>query len=115
MLFVILKTNSYTMRYYQILLIFLLISLPNHIFSQTTGPESGSLLVIGGNADDKIFIPMFKELAGGDSAKIVIIPTARDDESISEDPDFKKLISRFEKYNFKSISIIHTRKNIRSK
>lgn len=78
-------------------------------FSQTTGPESGTLLIIGGNASDSIFIPIFKELAGGDNAEIVIIPTARDDESISEDPGFSSLINRFEKYNFKKISIVHTR------
>lgn len=80
--------------------------------AQTTGPESGTLLIIGGNADDSIFIPMFKKLAGGDSAEIVIIPTARDDESLSDDPDFKKLISRFEKYNFKKINVLHTRNPI---
>lgn len=79
------------------------------VFSQTTGPESGTLLIIGGNAKDDIFIPLFKQLAGGDEAEIVIIPTALDDESLSTDPDFTKLISRFEKYNFKKISVLHTR------
>lgn len=77
--------------------------------AQTTGPESGTLLIIGGNAQDEIFIPLFKELAGGENAEIVIIPTARDDKSISEDPDFSKLVNRFEKYNFKKISVLHTR------
>ena len=77
--------------------------------SQTTGPESGKLLIIGGAAQDNLFIPMFKELAGGDYAEIIIIPTARDDKSISEDPDFSKLIARFSKYKFKKISVLHTR------
>lgn len=77
--------------------------------SQTIGPESGTLLIIGGNASDHLFIPVFKKMAGGDSAEIVIIPTARDDESIAADPDFKKLINRFEKYQFKKISVLHTR------
>ncbi|MCB2197535.1 MAG: cyanophycinase [Bacteroidetes bacterium] len=77
--------------------------------SQTTGPESGKLLIIGGHANDSIFIPMFKKLAGGDQAEIVIIPTARDDESISGDPDFKTLIARFEKFGFKKVSVLHTR------
>ncbi|MFO7827892.1 MAG: cyanophycinase [Bacteroidales bacterium] len=78
-------------------------------FSQTTGPESGTLLIIGGNASDSLFIPAFKKLAGGDSAEIVIIPTARDDESIATDPDFKTLRDRFAKFQFKKISILHTR------
>lgn len=78
-------------------------------YSQTTGPESGKLLIIGGAASDNLFIPMFKELAGGDNAEIVLIPTARDDKSISQDSDYAQLISRFSKYNFKKITILHTR------
>ncbi len=78
-------------------------------YSQTTGPESGTLLIIGGNAKDTFFLPIFKNLAGGDQAEIVIIPTARSEESLSNDPDFSILISRFEKYNFKKITIMHTR------
>ncbi len=77
--------------------------------AQTTGPESGSLLIIGGNATDSLFIPIFKKLAGGDQAEIVIIPTARDDQSILKDPEFQELIARFEKFGFKKISVIHTR------
>lgn len=99
--------RKYSISLLSLILIFITLSLNS--FAQTTGPESGTLLIIGGNADDKVFIPMFKELAGGDSAEIVIIPTARDNESLSNDPDFKKLISRFEKYKFKKISILHTR------
>ena len=78
-------------------------------YAQTTGPESGTLLIIGGNAKDTFFLPVFKDLAGGDQAEIVIIPTARSEESLFNDPDFRKLISRFEKYNFKRITILHTR------
>lgn len=87
----------------------ILFNLSLEAFSQTTGPESGTLLIIGGNADDDFFIPIFKELAGGDNAEIVIIPTALDDESVSIDTNFIKLIRRFEKYNFKKISVLHTR------
>ena len=97
-------------KYFCSILIFIFLFSINFIsHSQTTGPETGTLLIIGGNASDNIFIPMFKELADGDSAEIVIIPTARNDESISKDPDFTELISRFEKYNFKKITILHTR------
>ena len=62
-----------------------LITFQFNILAQTTGPESGSLLIIGGNAKDTLFIHLFKELAGGDNAEIVIIPTARNDESIEKD------------------------------
>ena len=40
-------------------LILIFITLSFNSTAQTTGPESGTLLIIGGNADDKIFIPMF--------------------------------------------------------
>lgn len=91
------------------LTLFLFIISTGSTFSQTTGPESGTLLIIGGNADDSIFIPIFKELVGGENAEIVIIPTALDDESLSTDTNFTKLKSRFEKYSFKKISVLHTR------
>lgn len=33
-----------------------------NLLSQTTGPESGTLLIIGGNANDEIYIPLLKNL-----------------------------------------------------
>lgn len=92
-----------------IIILFVSVIANHQSVAQTTGPESGSLLIIGGNANDNIFIPLFKELAGGENAEIVIIPTARDEESIKNDPDFIELKKRFEKYNFKKITILHTR------
>jgi len=89
--------------------LFLLLSTIFNSIAQTTGPESGTLLIIGGHAQDSFFLPLFKELAGGDQAEIVIIPSARDDESISQDTNFQQLMSRFEKYNFKKITVLHTR------
>ncbi|MEE4198804.1 MAG: cyanophycinase [Bacteroidales bacterium] len=93
-----------------IILVFIIqLSIADNSFSQTTGPESGTLLIIGGNASDSLFIPIFKELAGGDQAEIVIIPTARDDESLAKDSGFHHLRARFAKYQFKKITILHTR------
>ena len=89
--------------------LFLLLSTIFNSIAQTTGPESGTLLIIGGHAQDSFFLPLFKELAGGDQAEIVIIPSARDDESISQDTNFQQLMSRLEKYNFKKITVLHTR------
>ncbi|MBU8892860.1 MAG: cyanophycinase [Bacteroidales bacterium] len=96
--------------YYLILVLLLFFSFfSNNIYSQTTGPETGTLLIIGGNASDNIYIPIFKKLAGGDNAEIVIIPTARDDNSLEQDAEFQQLLDRFNKYNFKKVSILHTR------
>jgi len=95
--------------YTLLLTFFILVIALNYSYSQTTGPESGSLLIIGGAANDNIFIPIFRDLAGGDNAEIVIIPTARDDKSLSKDPDYTELISRFSRFNFKKITVLHTR------
>lgn len=97
------------MKKIALIIIIILSGLNLNVVAQTTGPESGALLIIGGHAQDALFLPIFKKLAGGDQAEIVIIPTARDDKSLSEDPDFEKLIGRFEKYNFKKITVLHTR------
>ena len=48
----------------------------NYTNQQTLGPENGNLLIIGGGRLDSLFFKKFKELAGGDKAIIVIIPTA---------------------------------------
>ena len=52
-------------------------------FSQTRGPKNGTLLIIGGYASDSIYLSLFSELTGGYDSPIVVIPTARDDESLS--------------------------------
>jgi len=66
-----------------ILLAFLL-ALP---VSAQSGPESGSLVIVGGALQDAEIVGTFIELAGGPSAKIVVVPTAGggDDESYGPD------------------------------
>lgn len=73
----------------------------------TTGPEHGTLMVIGGSAGDKL-LHQFYELAGGDSAKIVIIPTAYGEEYLQKDSTIIKIKLRFQKLGFKNFSILHT-------
>ena len=73
------------------------------------GLPSGVLIAIGGNASDEIFLPYLRDLSGGLNAKIVIIPTARDDASINKDPDFIQLKKRFYDFGFSNVSVIHTR------
>ena len=78
-------------------------------FSQTKGPENGTLLIIGGYASDSIYLPLFSKLAGGYDSPIVVIPTARDDESLASDSLFLKLTERFRHAGFPNVSILHTR------
>jgi len=89
-----------------------LITLTFQGFSQdkiTTGPANGTLLLIGGNADDKVFLPKFKQLVGGKESPIVIIPTARSKKTMQQESFYEKHINRFKKYGFSNVSILHTR------
>lgn len=81
----------------------------SQVSRETRGPENGSLLIIGGYASDSIYLPIFSELAGGYESPIVVIPTARDDESLSQDSLFLKLKDRFTIVGFQNVSILHTR------
>ncbi len=51
----------------------------------TIGPAKGSLLIIGGGAMGRELWGKFIELAGGEAARIVVIPTADVDEGIADD------------------------------
>lgn len=92
-----------------ILLLFTMVFQPKHIVAQekviTTGYKNGSLIVIGGgNVTDDI-MKEFKHLAGGESAKIIVIPTAN---VLDNKIDTLSLKSYFEKYGFTNITILHT-------
>jgi len=69
----------------------------------STGPENGSLVVVGGGfIPDNIF-DKFIELAGGVDAHLVVIPTA------SEEPDLTAEQEFWEGRGFINVSILHTR------
>ena len=75
----------------------------------TTGPENGSLLIIGGAAKDSVFMPIFQSLAGGADKEIVIIPTAGGDEALNRDPSYARYKRMFLKFGFTKITVMHTR------
>jgi len=84
-------------------------SVSGQIAAITEGPENGTLIIIGGgNLDQEIFLE-FKKYAGGDDAKIVVIPTALPDEFLNQDSAIIKIKQGFEKYGFKEVTILHTR------
>lgn len=74
-------------------------------FAQTTGPENGKLMIVGGGRANDL-IDKFVEIAGGDSAKIVVIPTAGTQENFSDDWYFSK---RIRENTGARVSILHTR------
>lgn len=73
------------------------------------GPKNGTLLIIGGAARNPLFLETFKEYAGGEDAKIIVVPTAYDDKQIESDSGFVRLKSTFQNAGFKNIQILHTR------
>ncbi len=84
------------------------INKPNKTNSQSIGPTKGALLIGGGGITDEMW-QVFYDLAGGESAKLVIIPTAFDENSINYDPEFKILKRQFTARGFDSIQFMHTR------
>lgn len=74
----------------------------------TRGYHKGTLIIIGGGGDKHI-TEEFKKLAGGDSAKLVIIPTALPDSYLQKDSAFHEIKKYFEEKGFHDITIVHTR------
>lgn len=73
--------------------------------AQTVGPEKGKLMIVGGGSADDL-IKQFVEIAGGEDAVIVVIPTAGTSESFPDDWGLKK---RIEEYGAKKVTVVHTR------
>ncbi|SFB43760.1 cyanophycinase [Algoriphagus aquimarinus] len=79
--------------------------------TQSIGPSNGALLIGGGGMTDDMW-QVFLELAGGDSAKLVVIPTAFDENSINYDPEFKILERDFKARGFIDVQFMHTRDSL---
>lgn len=78
------------------------------------GYPKGTLILIGGGRDDDLIMEEFWKYAGRDSAKIVVIPTASDDDFLQKDSAFYEIKENFEKYGFSEITILHTRDSARA-
>ncbi len=77
------------------------------IQAETKGPEGGTLLIIGGAAQN-IFYDKFMELIGGPDEPIVVIPTAMSSDDFDEEA-----IQRYKKSytdkGFTNVTVLHTR------
>jgi cyanophycinase len=76
--------------------------------AETTGPDSGTLVIVGGGDRDNIVFKEFVDLAGGKDAKIVFVPTAS-----SSDPDYKYRQDRSatfarQKLGMTNVTVVHT-------
>lgn len=82
------------------------------VVNESLGPKNGTLFIGGGgvqkgmNAD---LWKIFRQYAGNDTARLVIIPTSWGDNSLRYDTTFTVLKNEFKKYGFNDIEVIHTK------
>lgn len=78
------------------------------LFAQTpltTGPEKGSLVVVGGGGAGEEILLKFIELSGGLEASIVVVPTAAGRASYDQDAG---VAGRLRKLGAKHVQVFHT-------
>lgn len=91
-----------------VFIVLLSIALSNPLFAQetfTTGPENGSLVVVGGGRMDDSIVEKFIELAGGLDAPIVVIPTAGGANSYTENSGGARA---FREFGATNVTVLHT-------
>jgi cyanophycinase len=71
----------------------------------STGPKSGSLVIVGGGRIPKAISERFIALAGGPDANIVYIPTAADDQALNRQTGDES--PRL--FGLKNVTVLHTR------
>tara|TARA_R110002072_G_scaffold297437_1_gene470279 strand:+ start:15311 stop:16240 length:930 start_codon:yes stop_codon:yes gene_type:complete len=75
---------------------------------KTTGPDRGTLVIVGGGDRSSAMFRHFVKLAGGKDAKLVVIPTAA-----SSDPDYDYAGHRSARYareelGMQNVSVVHS-------
>ena len=90
----------------------LVIAQQSEIKSVTTSHKNGTLMVIGGGKLDSTIFLEFKKYAGGDTSRIVVIPTALPDDYLLTDSAMFHIRKGFEKYGFDRVTILHTRDTV---
>ena len=88
------------------LLAFGLIACLAPLSAQEVGPASGSLLVVGGGMRDQKIVERFLELAGGDDAPIVVVPTAGEEDEYG---DYWGGLRQFKDAGATRLKVLHTR------
>lgn len=70
-------------------------------------PATGALVLVGGGANRAAFMDRFMQVAGGPKAKIVIIPTALDDQTLT--PDRLQRMAHLNQMGGVTATVLHTR------
>jgi cyanophycinase len=74
--------------------------------AQTTGPEKGTLVIVGGAMQDPAIVKRFIDLAGGPDAPIVIIPTAGDADEYDQ---YWSGLKQWRDHGATNLTVVHTR------
>src|SRR5687767_10804048 len=86
--------------------------LPSLVFSQDYGPPKGTLIIVGGGATDGTGImERFIQLAGGENAKIVVVPTAggnRNQDGSVRPYKEEDVVASWVRRGVKSVTMLHT-------
>ncbi|MBT3751292.1 MAG: M28 family peptidase [Bacteroidetes bacterium] len=98
-----------TMEDLAVMLSFAVAEMANRIEKPVRGPEKGHLIIAGGALRDSTGFARFVELAGGENAKIVIVPTAGEDRSLNREGYFDLLSKTFARYGVEECVVLHTR------
>ena len=77
----------------------------NSSFAQTTGPEKGSLVIVGGGGMAEDVLERFMELAGNSKARIVVVPTASGQSDYTQNLPLAEL---FRKKGAAKVTVLHT-------
>ena len=94
------------MKFRILFLAVLFIGVTPKAFSQSSsGPERGSLVVVGGGRLDPSILEKFIELAGGKDANIVVVPTALGLKKYNSQNSGESL---FKSVGVRNITVLHT-------
>ncbi|MDA0657211.1 MAG: cyanophycinase [Planctomycetota bacterium] len=80
---------------------------------ESRGTAGGSLVLAGGGSLQEIS-PRFLELAGGQGASLVVIPTALSDEEIKRAVLADKVTSAWKQRGFGRVEVLHTRDRLQA-
>lgn len=95
------------MRFFVALLTVLVLVPPTPpLTGQQVGPESGTLVVVGGGMEDEAILQRFIDLAGGPDVPIVVIPTAG---GADEYDQFYPGLLMFKRLGATDLTIMHTK------
>ena len=76
------------------------------VFSQQIGPRRGALVIVGGAMRDPAIVERFIDLAGGNDAPIVVIPTAGGGDSYDQ---YYRGLRAFKNAGATNLTVLHTK------